>query len=155
MTNLLDELFESSGNNLRAHGSRCRGSRITRASVGAKKVSPYFSFTNSKTKIAHTPTVTGNSTSWASRNAPPRGSAYVSPNIAAAVSMPSINFAFELMGSLLGLPISLRSIAKTSPAGAANLGFVARSGLRQNLRGTPLSTSRVGSDYGPRLHYRP
>jgi len=58
---------------------------------------PYFSLTNNKTKIAHTPTVTGNSASCASRNAPPRGSAKVSANINRAVSIPRTNFVFQFM----------------------------------------------------------
>jgi hypothetical protein len=38
-------------------------------------LSGYFNFTNNKTKIAHTPTVTGNTTNWASRIVLPRGNA--------------------------------------------------------------------------------
>jgi len=57
----------------------------------------YFSFTKSKTKIAHTPTVTGNCTKAASRNEPPLGNAYVSNIIARAVSTPSASLLFQLM----------------------------------------------------------
>ncbi len=75
--------------------SRLRGRR-GRALCHAR----YFSFTKSKTKIAHTPTVTGNCTKAASRNEPPRGSAYVSNIIARAVSTPSANLLFQLMSNL-------------------------------------------------------
>ena len=54
----------------------------------------YFSFTKSKTKIAHTPTVTGNCTNCASCTGPPRGTAKVSRNIATAVSVPSASLVF-------------------------------------------------------------
>jgi hypothetical protein len=57
----------------------------------------YFSFTKSKTKIAHTPTVTGNCTKAASRIEPPRGKAYVRNIIARAVSMPNANLVFQFM----------------------------------------------------------
>ena len=57
----------------------------------------YFNFTKSKTKIAHTPTVTGNCTSTASRIALPLGSKKVSPNIANAVSIPSANLVLEFI----------------------------------------------------------
>src|SRR5215471_15455410 len=50
---------------------------------------PYFNFTNSKTKIAHTPTVIGNCTSAALRTGPPPGSAYVRAIIANAVRIPT------------------------------------------------------------------
>ena len=58
---------------------------------------PYFNFTKSKTKIAHTPTVTGNCTNTASRIALPLGSTKVSPNIAKAVSIPSANLLLEFI----------------------------------------------------------
>jgi hypothetical protein len=58
---------------------------------------PYFSFTKSKTKIAHTPTVTGNCTRAASRIEPPRGKAYVRNIIARAVSTPNTNLVFQFM----------------------------------------------------------
>jgi hypothetical protein len=55
---------------------------------------PYFSFTKSKTKIAQTPTVTGNCAACASRrNDPPLGIAKVSKSMATAVSIPRTNFA--------------------------------------------------------------
>jgi hypothetical protein len=57
----------------------------------------YFNFTKSKTKIAHTPTVTGNITNCVSRNAPPLGTAKVSSNIAKAVSIPRTNLVLEFM----------------------------------------------------------
>src|SRR5580704_18147691 len=57
----------------------------------------YFSFTNSKTKMAHTPTVTGNWAACASCNAPPRGMAKERTNIAAAVSIPRISLVFGVM----------------------------------------------------------
>lgn len=57
----------------------------------------YFSFTNSKTKIAHTPTVTGNCTNCASCSGFPRGSRNVSKYIVTAVSIPRISFDFQFM----------------------------------------------------------
>ncbi|MGB2601971.1 MAG: hypothetical protein WBC78_00140, partial [Candidatus Sulfotelmatobacter sp.] len=57
----------------------------------------YFSFTNSKTKIAHTPTVTGNCTKAASRIEPPRGKKYVRNIIASAVSTPNTSLLFQFM----------------------------------------------------------
>jgi len=60
----------------------------------------YFSFTKSKTKIAHTPTVTGNCTKAASRNEPPLGSAYVRNIIARAVNTPRISLLFQFMRCL-------------------------------------------------------
>lgn len=48
-----------------------------------------FSFTNSSTKIAYIPTVTGNCTSIASRKASPLGSANLSSILARAVSTPT------------------------------------------------------------------
>jgi len=57
----------------------------------------HFSFTKSKTKIAHTPTVTGNCTKAASRNEPPLGSAYVSNIMATAVSIPKTSLLFQLI----------------------------------------------------------
>src|SRR5882762_11569158 len=57
----------------------------------------YFNFTNSKTKIAHTPTVIGNCANAASRTAPPLGSAYVRKNITSAVSIPTTNLPFQFM----------------------------------------------------------
>src|ERR1700674_2828223 len=59
---------------------------------------PYFSFTKSKTKIAQTPTVTGNCAACASRrNEPPFGIAKVSKNIATAVSIPRTNLLFQFI----------------------------------------------------------
>ena len=59
---------------------------------------PYFSFTKSKTKIAHTPTVTGNCAACASRrNEPPLGIAKLSKNIATAVSIPRTNLLFQFI----------------------------------------------------------
>jgi hypothetical protein len=59
---------------------------------------PYFSFTKSKTKIAHTPTVTGNCAACASRrNDPPLGIAKVSRSIATAVSIPRTNLLFQFI----------------------------------------------------------
>src|SRR5579862_6556376 len=58
----------------------------------------YFSFTNSRTKIDQTPTVTGNCTMAASRTAPPRGSVYVRNIIARAVSTPRISLLVHFMG---------------------------------------------------------
>src|SRR3977135_936938 len=55
----------------------------------------YFNLTKSRTKIAHTPTVTGNRTNCASRSAPPRGTANVSNNIAKAVRTPRANLVLE------------------------------------------------------------
>jgi hypothetical protein len=57
----------------------------------------YFSLTNSSTKIAHTPTVIGNTATDSSRKTPPRGNAKVSAIIARAVSTPTANLAFEFM----------------------------------------------------------
>jgi len=61
----------------------------------------YFNFTNNKTKIAHTPTVTGNCTNCASRTALPLGTKNVSPNIAKAVSIPRANLVLK---SIVVLP---------------------------------------------------
>jgi hypothetical protein len=66
---------------------------------------PYFSFTNRRTKIAQTATVTGNWTRTASRIALPLGSANVSANIANAVSIPRSNLI------LLFIVVYLASIA--------------------------------------------
>ena len=57
--------------------------------------SRYFSFTKSNTKIAHTPTVTGNRTNCASRSVFPLGTANVSSAIAKAVKTPRANLVFE------------------------------------------------------------
>lgn len=56
----------------------------------------YFSFTNSNTKIAHTPTVMGNCAREASRSVPPLGRTYVAAIIARAVSTPRISL-FQFM----------------------------------------------------------
>jgi hypothetical protein len=66
-----------------------------RKSVSSVVVGSYLSLTKSKTKIAHTPTVTGNRTNCASRSALPRGTANVSNNIAKAVRTPRANFVLE------------------------------------------------------------
>lgn len=58
---------------------------------------PYFNFTKSRTKIAHTPTVIGNWANCASRSAPPRGTRNVSANIAKAVSTPRTNLVLEFI----------------------------------------------------------
>lgn len=57
----------------------------------------YFSFTNSKTKIAQTPTVMGNWAACACCKAPPRGIAKERQNIATAVSIPRNNLLFQLI----------------------------------------------------------
>jgi hypothetical protein len=57
----------------------------------------YFSFTKSRTKIAHTPTVAGNCTNCASRIPLPRGSRKLSPSIANAVSIPRANLVLEFI----------------------------------------------------------
>jgi hypothetical protein len=57
----------------------------------ARREGFYLSFTKRSTKIAHTPTVTGNWTKTASRIALPLGRAKVRTNIAKAVSIPSIS----------------------------------------------------------------
>src|SRR5438552_18288320 len=61
--------------------------------------SVYFSFTKSKTKIAHTPTVMGNCTKEASRIGPPLGRRYVAAIIARAVNTPRRNLLFQFMCS--------------------------------------------------------
>ena len=60
---------------------------------------PYFSFTKSKTKIAQTPTVTGNCAACVSRRnePPPLGSAKLSKSMAIAVSIPSTNLLFHVI----------------------------------------------------------
>jgi hypothetical protein len=73
----------------------------------------YFSFTKSKTKIAHTPTVIGNCTSTASRIGVPLGSMNVSPNIAKAVSIPRANLVFEFI--VVYLPKLATSIILVKP----------------------------------------
>ena len=61
----------------------------------SRTASRYFSFTKSNTKIAHTPTVTGNRTNCASRSEFPLGTANVSSAIAKAVKTPRANLVFE------------------------------------------------------------
>ena len=61
----------------------------------SRSVSRYFSLTKSNTKIAHTPTVTGNRTNCASRSVFPLGTANVSSAIAKAVKTPRANLVFE------------------------------------------------------------
>jgi len=56
----------------------------------------YFSFTNSSTKIAHTPTVMGNCTKDASRSVPPLGRRYVRSSMARAVNIPRASL-FQFM----------------------------------------------------------
>jgi hypothetical protein len=79
----------------------------------------YFNFTNSNTKIAHIPTVTGNCTSCASRTAPPLGKAKVSSNIASGVSTPISILDFEF--------ISISPRSRWAAGGAAGAGFQASS----------------------------
>src|SRR5882757_4139606 len=76
------------------------GNCLCKSQISADPRGPlcrYFNFTKSKTKIAHTPTVTGKSTNCASRSALPLGTANVSNNIANAVSTPRANLLFEFM----------------------------------------------------------
>jgi hypothetical protein len=68
-----------------------------RGGIGFSRATRYFNFTNSKTKIAHTPTVIGNSTNDASLSEPPRGSAYVRSIMARAVSTPTANLPFQFI----------------------------------------------------------
>ena len=63
--------------------------------LASRTASRYFSFTKSNTKIAHTPTVTGNRTNCASRSVFPLGTANVSSAIAKAVRTPRANLVFE------------------------------------------------------------
>ena len=79
------------------HPPRC--STLSFASRRGDWASPrrYFNFTNSKTKIAHTPTVIGNSTNDASLSEPPRGSAYVRSIMARAVRTPTANLPFQFI----------------------------------------------------------
>src|ERR1700683_1639083 len=72
--------------------------------------SPYFNLTKSKTKIAHTPTVTGNCTTAASRIPPPLGRAYVSTIIARAVSTPTTRCLFQVVGVCPHFPLLLGPI---------------------------------------------
>src|ERR1700690_2610835 len=85
---------------------------------------PYFSFTNSKTKIAQTPTVMGNCAACASRNEPPRGSKNERQNIATAVSIPRISLLFQ------GMVVSPRLVGSPSPP--ANLSRAVADILRRN-----------------------
>lgn len=73
----------------------CVGAKARNAR--APKEDCYFNLTNSNTKIAHIPTVTGNCTTAASRIAPPRGSAKVSNIMAKAVSVPTTSLPFQFM----------------------------------------------------------
>jgi hypothetical protein len=58
----------------------------------------YFNFTNNNTKMAHTPTVTGNCASAAlCTNEPPLGNANVSSIMHNAVNMPRVNLLFQVM----------------------------------------------------------
>src|SRR6202035_3836347 len=59
--------------------------------------SRYFNFTKSRTKIAHTPTVIGNSTHEDALSEPPRGSAYVRSIMARAVSTPTASLPFQFI----------------------------------------------------------
>jgi hypothetical protein len=78
----------------------------------------YFSFTKSKTKIAQTPTVTGNIANCVFCSAPPLGTANVSNSMANAVSTPRINLIFEFMlvfASLLGSLVLCDEIILAKP----------------------------------------
>lgn len=58
----------------------------------------YFSLTNRRTKIAHTPTVMGNCARAMSRRVPPRGNTYVNNIMAIAVSTPRRSLLFQFIG---------------------------------------------------------
>jgi hypothetical protein len=72
--------------------------------------SSYLSFTKSKTKIAHTPTVTGNCAASPSRKNEPLGSANVSKNIATAVSIPRTNLLFQFIFLLPRFQLPMLSV---------------------------------------------
>ena len=78
-----------------------RAEQDSLALLSCFETAPYFSFTKSKTKIAHTPTVTGNCAACASRrNEPPLGSAKLSKSMATAVSIPRTNLLFQVIFAL-------------------------------------------------------
>jgi hypothetical protein len=83
----------AAGTTSRGELRRCWGKR----SWAVLTTASYLSFTKSKTKIAHTPTVTGNCTNSASRIPLPLGRAKLSKNIANAVSIPRANLVLEFM----------------------------------------------------------
>src|SRR5262249_38418260 len=84
-------------------------------------IAPYLSFTKSKTKIAHTPTVTGNCAARASRNGEPLGSANVRQNIATAVSTPRTDFVFQF---IFVFPISTCFLSLRASCGFLLFGFI-------------------------------
>lgn len=108
----------------------------------------HFSFTKSKTKIAHIPTVIGNCTNTASRMAFPLGSAKVSKNIARAVSMPSASLVFEFT--------LIRSVFSPAPKDWGSSYFVAISSSQSSWDATHsfkrsencLRSRKNGVEYG-------
>ncbi len=99
----------------------------------------YLSFTNSRTKMAHTPTVNGNCTSAVSRTDPPLGSRKVSKYIATAVSIPSTSLLFQVM---------IVSLSLASPRGCSIRRFFARAESKLSNQSDPRSKHVSGSALG-------
>lgn len=71
-------------------------------------LSDYFNFTNKSTKIAHTPTVTGNCAKAAlCTNVPPLGRANVKSIMHSAVNIPNDNLLFQVMAPSAFTTISI------------------------------------------------
>ena len=85
--------------------------------IVSRIVSRYFSLTKSKTKIAHTPTVTGNRTNCASRSVFPLGTANVRSAIAKAVRTPSANLVLEF--TVVHLILRIAHLARRSSSNLA------------------------------------
>src|SRR5262249_41543857 len=109
------KIFSRLVQKLRENLKRCgHASCLENLSSAPKVLSfrrPYFNFTNSNTKMDHTPAVSGNCASDAFCSGPPRGRKKVRRNIATAVSMPNTSLPFEFIGCVLshGRPGSLLS----------------------------------------------
>jgi len=99
----------------------------------------YLSFTNSRTKIAHTPTVKGNCTRAESRSVPPRGSRKVSKYIATAVIIPRTSLLFQFM---------IVSPSITYSRGCSVCRHFARAKRQPVLRGTRQENTLGGLDRG-------
>lgn len=79
----------------------------------------YFNFTNSSTKIAHTPTVKGNCANAAlCTNVPPLGRAKVKSIMHSAVNIPSDSLLFQVMAPSLFTANSIEA-TKLDPEGGA------------------------------------
>jgi hypothetical protein len=102
----------------------------------------YFSFTKSKTKIAHTPTVIGNCANSASRMELPLGSRKLNPNIAKAVSIPRANLVLEFM-VLFYLTFQARPGCKLDGGSLATSIIIAKSAECNSFRVQPTGPTRL------------